>query len=98
GTSDRTFRFEYLAERIRRTGKLSGFAFMRDEIPERLTRMRAVAASVDQDVPLMVMDTAPAAVRGALDDDRVQAERNAIVVNVGNFHTLAFRFTEGAIT
>src|SRR5204863_699171 len=36
GISDRTFRFEFLAEQIRATGKLSGFAFMRDQIPERL--------------------------------------------------------------
>ena len=96
--SDRTFRFEFLAERIRATGKLSGFAFMRDDIPERLTRMRAVARSIDADAPLMVMDTAPAAVRGALDDDVVASHKNAIVANLGNFHALAFRFTDGKIT
>lgn len=101
GMSDRTFRFQFLAERIRATGKLSGFAFMSDEIPERLTRMRAVASSMGGTTlraPLMLMDTAPAAVRGALDDDVVRAHPNAIVANVGNFHTLAFRFTEGAIS
>lgn len=98
GVSDRTFRFEFLAERIRATGKLSGFAFKRDEIPERLTRMRALAESIAANAPLIVMDTAPAAVRGALDDDRVRAEPRAIVANLGNFHTLAFRFTDGAIT
>src|SRR4030095_6054445 len=31
GMSDRTFRFEFLAERIRASGKLSGFAFMRGQ-------------------------------------------------------------------
>lgn len=98
GISDRTFRFEFLAERIHATGKLSGFAFMADEIPERLTRMRAVAKSIAVDVPLLVMDTAPAAVRGAMDDDTVAGHADAIIANVGNFHTLAFRFTRGAIT
>lgn len=101
GMSDRTFRFEFLAERIRATGKLSGFAFMRGEIPERLTRMQAVADSVTGkfgDVPLMVMDTAPAAVRGAMDDDIVARHPNSIIANLGNFHTLAFRFTDGAIS
>ncbi len=97
GVSDRTFRFEFLAERIRATGKLSGFAFMRDDIPARMTRMRALVNSITTDTPLMVMDTAPAAVRGALDDDHVSEHRNAIVANLGNFHTLAFRFHEGAI-
>jgi len=98
GVSDRIFRFEFLAERIRATGKLSGFAFMRDDIPERLTRMRAVAKSVKVDAPLMMMDTAPAAVRGALDDDVVASHKNTIVANLGNFHALAFRFTDGKIS
>lgn len=101
GMSDRSFRFEFLADRIRATGKLSGFAFMRDEIPERLTRMQAVADSVTgkyAEIPLMVMDTAPAAVRGALDDDVVAQHRNAVVANLGNFHALAFRFMDGVIT
>ncbi len=102
GVSDRTFRFEFLAQRIRETGKLSGFAFLQHQIPERLTRMRATAESVrvqeSRNVPLLVMDTAPAAVRGAMDDAMVSAHRNAIIANVGNFHTLAFRFTDGAIT
>ena len=98
GMSDRTFRFEFLAERIRATGKLSGFAFMRDDIPARLTRMQAVANSIARDAPLMVMDTAPAAVRGAMDDERVMEHANALIANLGNFHALAFRFTDGAIT
>lgn len=98
GMSDRTFRFEFLAQRIRETGRLSGFAFMRDSIPERLTRMQAVADSIAQDKPLLVMDTAPAAIRGALDDDRVSNQQDALIVNLGNFHALAFRFTGGAVT
>jgi len=44
------------------------------------------------------MDTAPAAILGALEDDRVRAHRNALIANVGNFHTLAFRFSDGAVT
>ncbi len=99
GYSDRLFRFDFIAERIRATGKLSGFAFMRDQIPPRLTRMQAAADSAETSCPLMVMDTAPAAVLGALDDGTVQRQyRNGVVANVGNFHTLAFRFTNGAIT
>ncbi len=97
GYSDRLFRFDFIAERIRAKGKLSGFAFMREDIPARLTRMKAVADSVRVDVPLLVMDTAPAAVLGALDDDRVRAHPTALIANLGNFHTLAFRFVEGAI-
>lgn len=98
GVSDHTFRFEFLADRIQTTGKLSGFAFMQDDIPPRLTRMQAVAKSAQVDAPVLVMDTAPAAVRGAMDDGTVAGHSNAIIANVGNFHTLAFRFTGGAIT
>lgn len=98
GFSDRRYRFEFMAERIREAGSLSGFAFMRPDIPERLTRMKAVADSLDNSAPLLLMDTAPAAVRGALDDERVQAHPTAIIANVGNFHTLAFHFVESKIS
>lgn len=97
GISDRLFRFDYIAEQIHKTSRLSGFAFMRDDIPPRMTRMKAVAESVKMDVPVLLMDTAPAAVLGAMDDDRVRASSTRIIANVGNFHTLAFSFYEGAI-
>jgi len=41
------------------------------------------------------MDTAPAAVLGALEDHIVAAQPAPIVINVGNFHTLAFQFARG---
>jgi len=96
--SDRLFRFEFLAERLKSFNSPAAFAFMRDQIPPRLTRMQAVADSVHLDAPLLMMDTAPAAVLGALEDDRVRAHRTGVIANIGNFHTLAFRFSHGAIT
>src|SRR3989442_1646637 len=39
--------------------------------------------------PLFLMDTGPAAVLGALDDPGVGAFDRAMVVNLGNFHTIA---------
>jgi uncharacterized protein (DUF1786 family) len=42
-------------------------------------------------VPLVVMDTAPAAVLGATLDPRVSERQRVMIANVGNFHTLAFR-------
>jgi uncharacterized protein (DUF1786 family) len=47
--------------------------------------------------PLVVMDTAPAAVLGATFDPRVAACRRALIANVGNFHTLAFRLGSSGI-
>ncbi|MGD2205920.1 MAG: DUF1786 domain-containing protein, partial [Anaerolineae bacterium] len=90
GYSDRLFRFEYLAERIRSAGSLAAFAFPRGEIPQSMTRLQAVAATAPADRPLVVMDTAPAAVLGALEDPHVRRHRKAIIANVGNMHTLAF--------
>ncbi len=101
GTSDRQFRFDYLDGRIRAHNRLSAFAFPAHSIPPIMTRLAAVAASAWQtglpDVPLMVMDTAPAAVLGAILDPMVGRRSRVLVTNVGNFHTLAFRLGPGGI-
>jgi uncharacterized protein (DUF1786 family) len=98
GVSDRLFRFEYLAERIQAENRLSAFAFLSEEVPSIMTRMQAVVASVPRDdIPVLLMDTAPAAVLGALQDPSVGTRRPAIVANVGNFHSLAFRLGEAGI-
>jgi len=70
---------------------LARFAFRRQEIPTRMTRFEAVAKSADFDGPMLLMDTAPAAVLGALEDPNVHSQKRLLVANVGNFHTLAFR-------
>jgi uncharacterized protein (DUF1786 family) len=95
--SDRQFRFDYLAERLAARNHLASFAFWRDDIPPIMTRLLAIGKSVPADVPLFVMDTAPAAVLGALEDPRVAASARSVVANVGNLHTLAFRLGEGRI-
>jgi uncharacterized protein (DUF1786 family) len=97
GVSDRLFRFEYLAERIQKGKGLAGFAFLREDIPPSMTRLQAAATSGPEDRPLVAMDTAPAAVLGALEDAHVRAHGDAIVANIGNFHTLAFKMREGTI-
>ena len=90
GYSDRLFRFEYLAERIQTGAGLAAFAFIPDEIPDSMTRLQAVVTTAPPGRPLVVMDTAPAAVLGALEDPRVASRQETIVANVGNMHTLAF--------
>jgi len=90
--SDRKFRFDYLDRRIQKFNRLSGFAYRADNIPDFLTRMQAVVDSASSvDVPLLVMDTAPAAILGAILDPMVHARQRSMIVNLGNFHTLAFR-------
>ncbi len=95
--SDRKFRFDYLRERLATGHGLAAFAFWREEIPESMTRLRAVANTTPAELPLIVMDTAPAAVLGALEDPHVAAAEHKVVVNVGNFHTLAFTLANGHI-
>ncbi len=97
GYSDRQFRFDYLADRIRAQNRLSAFAFRRGELPDRLTRLQAVEATANFDGDAMLMDTAPAAVLGALLDPNVAARERLLAVNVGNFHVLAFRLGPGGI-
>lgn len=90
--SDRQFRFDYLTERMEKSRDLSTFAFLADEIPPIMTRMEAVAKTADcVDAPLVLMDTAPAAVLGSTFDTRVATRDRNLVVNVGNFHTIAFK-------
>jgi uncharacterized protein (DUF1786 family) len=104
GYSDRQFRFDYLAERLAQTdgaspngdraSLFSAFAFRAEDIPLIMTRMQAVGEAymaAASDAPLVVMDSAPAAVLGALLDPDVGRHKQLIVANVGNFHTLAFR-------
>ncbi len=100
--SDRRFRFDYLDEHIRAHNRLSAFAFPAGEVPAIMTRLQAVVDSAATSgmpggVPLMVMDTAPAAVLGATLDPRVGGRERVVVANIGNAHTLAFRLGEGGI-
>ncbi len=100
--SDRQFRFDYLDRRLRASNHLSAFAFPAAQIPPIMTRLQAVADSalatgLPDDIPLLIMDTAPAAVLGATLDPHVGERDQVIVVNVGNFHTLAFRLSRSGV-
>lgn len=98
GYSDRQFRFDYLDSRIQAENRLSAFAYRGEDVPVIMTRLQAVVSSAKGlDAPLVVMDTAPAAVLGASFDGRVNQRDRVLVANVGNFHTLAFRLGQQGI-
>jgi uncharacterized protein (DUF1786 family) len=98
GVSDRKFRFDYLDRRIKEKNALSAFAYLSSEIPSSMSRLRSVADSAQGfECPLIVMDTAPAAVLGATYDPLVAQRERKLIVNVGNFHTLAFRLGQTGI-
>ena len=98
GYSDRKFRFDHLRTQARE-GRLTpdAMSYLRDEIPDYMTRMLAVAGGVEEDAPLLMMDTAEAAVLGALEDPTVSTEESKLVVNLGNEHTLAFHLRGTAV-
>ena len=92
GVSDRQFRFDYLDQRIRSQNRLSAFAYRPGDIPPIMTRLLSVAEHAGElPCPLVVMDTAPAAILGAGFDPVCSERERKLIVNVGNFHTIAFR-------
>lgn len=97
GVSDRLFRFQYLRQAAELRRELIAFSYLADEIPPHLTRMKAVAQSVGKDIPLLVMDTSIAAVLGSLEDKKVACHAHKLVINVGNFHTLAFHLRHDSV-
>jgi len=97
GVSDRLFRFQHLREALKVRRELIAFAYLADEIPSYLTRMKALAESVEKPVPLLVMDTPVAAVLGSLEDKEVRHRAHKVIINVGNFHTLAFHLEHDSV-
>ncbi|MGZ4881181.1 MAG: DUF1786 domain-containing protein [Halobacteriota archaeon] len=91
--SNRIFRFQHLSDLIEKGGELTRFAYLDGKIPDYLTRLRAVYRTLKKDriEQVLIMDTGPAAIFGALYDDVVakRACEPLIIVNVGNGHTLA---------
>jgi len=90
GYSDRLFRFEHLRRVVEERNDLRAFAYLPDELPAYLTRARAMLGCVDTDVPLVFLDTGPAAALGALQDPVVAQQDDQLVINLGNMHTLGF--------
>ncbi|MFP3975574.1 MAG: DUF1786 domain-containing protein [Chloroflexota bacterium] len=97
GTSDRVFRFQHLRQQVEKERQLLTFAYLADEIPPHLTRMKAATQCLDRELPLLVMDTPVAAAFGAMEDNNVGRESRKVIVNVGNFHTLAFHLQGDSI-
>jgi len=88
--SDRIFRFDHLRRTLDRGGNLLSFALLPEDLPDYLTRAKAMAASARNTAPVAFVDTGPAAALGALEDERVAANEETIVLNLGNMHLLGF--------
>jgi uncharacterized protein (DUF1786 family) len=90
--SNRIFRFKHWEAFLNSNQPLETLLYR--EVPEYLTRMKAVQESWPE---ALVMDTGAAAILGALEDDQVKAlpSPNCLIVNIGNEHTLAAWMVEG---
>jgi uncharacterized protein (DUF1786 family) len=84
--SNRRFRFQQWEAFLKSGRPLESLLY--ENIPEHLTRMKAVQEVWPQ---ALVMDTGAAAVLGALEDERVKnmGPSDLLIVNIGNQHTLA---------
>src|SRR6266704_6470900 len=106
GVSDRRFRFDFIAQTVRRNPIPSAFAYAAQDTPVDLTRLRSIAHSSahylelsgsQPGAPLLLMDTGSAAALGALEDPLVRGQGDSLLCNIGNFHTLAFHLVRGRI-
>jgi uncharacterized protein (DUF1786 family) len=85
--SNRVFRFEFWERAVAERRPLAALFYARATIPAELTRLRAAAALAAElagDGPVLAADTGPAALYGALPT----GERDVVLVNVGNGHTV----------
>ncbi|MEW6034715.1 MAG: DUF1786 family protein [Chloroflexota bacterium] len=90
GTSDRLFRFQHMQRTLEARPELTALVHLASEVPDYLTRMKAVLQTVGPDIPTLLMDTGAAAVLGAGEDPEVSRHEDRLVANAGNSHTIAF--------
>ncbi|MCD5425994.1 MAG: DUF1786 domain-containing protein [Methanosarcinaceae archaeon] len=83
--SNRVFRFNHFENIIDKGGDISSFTYTHETIPLYMTRIKALS-DILKNKKAIFMDTGPAAIFGALLD--VNATQPAIVVNIGNGHTI----------
>jgi len=97
GVSNRAFRFDHLRRLMAQRNTLVEFAYLSHELPDYLTRMKAVAGGVDVDVPVLLVDTGVAAALGVLRDTGVSGNEHVVAVNAGNSHTIALHLDGNTI-
>jgi uncharacterized protein (DUF1786 family) len=113
GGSNRVLRFALWEKTLARRPRIEELFYLADEIPAELTRLRSAAttleglwgirgtglppgiAALDLTTPTVIAaDTGPAALLGALPEDC----RDAVLVNVGNGHTICAVAVDGCLT
>jgi uncharacterized protein (DUF1786 family) len=92
GISNRRFRIQKMRELLERDPRIKTLVFREDQVPSCFLRMRSAVHASKRQLPkakVVVMDTAPAAILGCLEDPVVKGAAKVLAVNVGNGHTMA---------
>ncbi|MBC7079535.1 MAG: DUF1786 domain-containing protein [Methanothrix sp.] len=93
--SNRATRFDIIRASLKNGGRIEDFVYR--EPPVVLSRMRAVWSYLhDQGMDILLMDTGPAAVFGALEEPKCKMP--ALVLNIGNGHTIGALVDDNRIT
>jgi uncharacterized protein (DUF1786 family) len=93
GGSNRVFRFEIWKRALAARTPLEELFYAADEVPPELTRLRAAAGELAVLPRVTAADTGPAALLGALGDELA----DAVLVNIGNGHTICAVALEGRL-
>ena len=96
GSSNRVLRFSLWEQAVTERRLIGDLFYETDAVPAELTRLRAAAdaaAGLAGDAPALVADTGPAALYGALPDGIA----DAVLVNVGNGHTVCLLARKGRV-
>ena len=96
GSSNRILRFSLWEQAVAERRPIGDLFHEADAVPTALTRLRAAAeaaAALAGGVPSLVGDTGPAALYGALPDGAA----DAVLVNVGNGHTVCLLARKGRV-
>ncbi len=96
GSSNRVLRFSLWEQAVAERRPIGDLFYEAAAVPPALTRLRAAAdaaAALAGGVPTLVADTGPAALYGALPD----GVGDAVLVNVGNGHTVCLLAREGRV-
>ena len=91
--SNRVLRFQMWERALAARTPLEELFYAADEVPAELTRLRAAAGELAALPQVTAADTGPAALLGALGDDTA----DAVLVNVGNCHTICAVALEGRL-
>ena len=95
--SNRVLRFELWEQAVTKRRRVGDLFYEEAAVPPALTRLRAaadLARELAGDGPVLVADTGPAALYGALPE----ATSDAVLVNVGNGHTICAVTLDGRMT